>query len=161
MSPAAVAFGTVEIREYPVVLGDNPECHYGPSVHLGWEYTLPKGAEPLSEYEKSRGPRRKLKQLYMSQVQREALLKSAYSKAEVKQAIRLKQKVRQQRRLSNTSIISPLKNVGKGLRLWSRNKKLKRAVINLNKQNSTTNESVVTKKSIYSGWWLPLSEYIS
>jgi|Transcript_12037 hypothetical protein len=157
MSP--VAFGTVEIREYPVVLGDNPECHYGPSVNLGWEYTLSKGAEPLNEYEKARSPRRKIRQLYMSQVRREALLEPAYSKDEVKQAIRLKQKVRQQRKFSNTSI-SPLKNIGAGLRHWSTNKKVKRAVRNLNKQNATTNESSVAKKNIYSGWWLPLSEYI-
>eukprot|EP00978_Attheya_sp_CCMP212_P049002 scaffold602781_cov59-Attheya_sp.AAC.1 len=96
----------------------------------------------------------------MSQVRREALLEPAYSKDEVKQAIRLKEKVRQQRKFSNTSI-NPLTNVGQGLRHWSRNKKVKRAVRNLNKQNDTTTESSVAKKdNIYSGWWLPLSDYI-
>lgn len=34
-----VSFHNLQIREYDVVLGDNPSCRYGPPVEIGWDYS--------------------------------------------------------------------------------------------------------------------------
>jgi len=35
-----VQFSTIEIREYPIVLGDNPAVSHGPPLSISWEYDV-------------------------------------------------------------------------------------------------------------------------
>uniref|UniRef100_A0A7S2PCG5 Uncharacterized protein n=1 Tax=Skeletonema marinoi TaxID=267567 RepID=A0A7S2PCG5_9STRA len=105
-----IKFNTVEIREFPIVLSNNPACEYGPSIEIGWEYTdinTADNAIRVSQYEKERfGKRRHEKKgrpskLYLSQVRREAILKEAgYTDKEVKRAVREKSKARLKRSVS-------------------------------------------------------------
>lgn len=109
MAKSKLQFDTIEIREFPIILSNNPSCKYGPSIELGWEYDANSsdGTIIVSHYEKLReGKRRKEKAgcqsiLYLSQVQREAMLRDAgYSDKEVLNAMKTKAKARRQRSLS-------------------------------------------------------------
>ena len=53
-----VRFSTVEIREYPVVIGTNPSTVHGPPVELDW---LPQSSKclDLEQYEADRSPHRR------------------------------------------------------------------------------------------------------
>ena len=55
----SVSFSVVEIRRYPVTLGDNPSCNNGPPIQIDWEYielpSIPLNASELFHRERSRG----------------------------------------------------------------------------------------------------------
>ena len=53
-SVKSLQFGTIEYREYTIILGDNPCCRSGPPIGLGWEY------RPRGPYDVSAVERRKL-----------------------------------------------------------------------------------------------------
>lgn len=54
-SSLSVTFSNVEIREYDIVLGDNPSCSCGPPLSLGWRFDEHKFNEiPLEDFEQSR-----------------------------------------------------------------------------------------------------------
>ena len=54
-SRKSVRFEKVEIREYNIVLGDNPSCSNGPPVSLGWYYDKDQQQQmPLDTYEQKR-----------------------------------------------------------------------------------------------------------
>mmetsp|Transcript_19057 Transcript_19057/g.47133 ORF Transcript_19057/g.47133 Transcript_19057/m.47133 type:complete len:238 (+) Transcript_19057:155-868(+) len=50
----SVSFSSIEVREYPLCMGDNPGCLRGVPISMGWTYTEEK-ALSLDEYEESRG----------------------------------------------------------------------------------------------------------
>jgi hypothetical protein len=57
-----VAFSTVEVREHPRILGDNPSVKKGPALSLGWyipDRCRTRRYGSIDEYEKSRPPRRR------------------------------------------------------------------------------------------------------
>lgn len=64
-SSNSVRFRNVQIREYGIVLGDNPSCSKGPPVSLGWEYDQEGQQEVLVDvYEKWRvGQRRSMHEM--------------------------------------------------------------------------------------------------
>ena len=168
-----VKFNTVEIREYDIILSNNPACEYGPSIEIGWEYTDINTADDairVSQYEKDRfGKRRHEKhgrpsKLYLSQVRRESILKKAgYTEKEVNAAIRDKRKARLQRSVSTfQSLGTRIKATVSGRR---KERKVMRAVRNLQKlQNNQKGESPTDlfcdNVSLYKGWWIPYSAYI-
>ena len=168
-----VKFNTVEIREYEIILSNNPACEYGPSIEIGWEYTDINTADDairVSQYEKERfGKRRQEKngrpsKLYLSQVRREAILKEAgYTNKEIHAAIRDKRKARLQRSVSTfQSLGTRIKATVKGGR---KEQKVLRAVRNLQKlQNKQKGESptdlLLDNASLYKGWRIPFSAYI-
>lgn len=53
-----VTFGTVQVREYLMCLGDNPACDSGPPLSLSWDYIVPRSDKDVVEYERRRGPSR-------------------------------------------------------------------------------------------------------
>jgi len=163
-----IKFNTVEIREYPIVLSNNPACEYGPSIEIGWEYT--DTLFKVSQYEKERiGKRRRERpgrqsQLYLSQVRREAILKEAgYTDEEVKTAVKDKRRARMQRSMSTfLGVGTRINATFKGTK---KERKIMRAVRNLQKlQDNGKGESSTglfcDNASVYKGWWMPFSAYI-
>uniref|UniRef100_A0A7S1ZWS6 Uncharacterized protein n=1 Tax=Trieres chinensis TaxID=1514140 RepID=A0A7S1ZWS6_TRICV len=51
-----VSFSDVNIRHYPMTLGDNPSCRSGPPVQIGWTYTEapPVCMESFEQYRNNR-----------------------------------------------------------------------------------------------------------
>lgn len=93
-----VRFRSITIREYPPIIGDNPECKTGPSLAIGWN---PQSEVALSvdEYERHRPQRRTTNQLILSEWRRwEHFLSLGYAKAEIMAALKPVNIVRRQRR---------------------------------------------------------------
>lgn len=68
-------FGTIEIREYKLILGDNPQCSEGVALTLDWNYRIDEDIpKTVDDYEYYRLPRRKLKDLIMPAEDREEIL---------------------------------------------------------------------------------------
>lgn len=93
----SVSFNSVQIREHDVTLGDHPSSSTGPPVQLDWK---PKNESTidLDQYENSRQPRRKRRQLKLSFREREEMLSSSgFTVDQLKNAWMESLKVRQQR----------------------------------------------------------------
>jgi hypothetical protein len=165
---AKVKFSTVNIRQFPIILSNNPSCHYGPSIELGWEYedTEDEGQTiKVSQYESERGGKRRhtkagnTSKLYLSQVQREAMLKEAgYTDKEVKSAIKDKNKARRQRSMSKLLCIAP--RISASFEGSRREKKVGRAIRNMDRMKCNKDEErFYESRVIYRGWWLPFSAH--
>jgi hypothetical protein len=79
-----LTFTDVTIREYPVILGDNPSPKIGAPVGLDWDYTK-EFIMDVNEFEESRRGKRRTKphHLYLSYYKRLEILESAgYTKKE-------------------------------------------------------------------------------
>lgn len=68
-----VSFTSLEIREYPVVPGDHPQCSSGCPVSLDWNYQH-ASEHSVDQYEALRSTRRPRDQLRLSVQERESLL---------------------------------------------------------------------------------------
>ena len=166
-----VKFNTVEIREYDIILSNNPACEVGPSIEIGWDYTDVNTADNairVSQYEKERFGKRRVEKhgrqskLYLSQVRREAILKEAgYTDKEVKAAIRDKQKARLQRSVSTFESLGT--RINATIKGGRKERKVLRAVRNLQKlqkREPSTSYLMCDHASLYKGWWIPFSAYI-
>ncbi len=73
----SVRFENVEIREYDVVLGDNPSCSNGPPISLGWGYDGDQQVHlPLDTFEQYRdGKRRALHEMKVPGYMRHVILR--------------------------------------------------------------------------------------
>jgi len=86
-----VRFNKVEMREYPVTLGNSPSTSEGPPISLGWEYE-PATSTGIDEYESTRieggeCERRSKCQLRIPSAVREKMLANAgFSQREIKEA---------------------------------------------------------------------------
>lgn len=102
-SDKVVGFDSVEFREYPRVLSDNPSTSSGPPIGLGWRYD-PKETIllDLDSYEACREDTRRTKrELAIPSYFRENMLREAgYSRSEIKAAMKTATKVKQKRRSS-------------------------------------------------------------
>jgi len=95
-----VAFLEIEIREFPVGLGDNPAVVSGPPITLEWE-PQQRHVLNLDAYEGALGEdRRRGKELRMPSSVREELLKGFHSKEDLKQASQAARKVQRQRQMA-------------------------------------------------------------
>lgn len=93
----SVSFNSVQIREHDVTLGDHPASATGPPVQLDWK---PKNESTidLEQYENSRQPRRRRRQLKLSFQEREEMLSSSgFTVDQLKNAWMESLKIRQQR----------------------------------------------------------------
>jgi len=71
----AIHFGSIEIREYGTILGDNPQCSNGVALTLDWDYNLVEHTpNTVEDYENLRLPRRKIKEMMLSADDREEIL---------------------------------------------------------------------------------------
>jgi hypothetical protein len=103
-----VQFGEIEIRRYPMILGDNPSAQFGIPVSLGWEYEeIP--IMTVDDYEACRvGKRRtKLVQLVLSFYRRQAIVERlCVDPSEIKKVTRACLKIQRQRQ--TTAMILPV-----------------------------------------------------
>ena len=94
----SVSFHTMEIREYSVILGDNPSCSSGPPVQLAWNS---HGSTELKidDYEEHRPPRRDQAQMLMSYNVRwwSLMRESGYTVSQLKRATDACQEARKAR----------------------------------------------------------------
>lgn len=156
-SKRRVSFDLVHIREYPIVLSDNPASRSGPSIELGWEYLPASNVEGLTsndgsisvhDYEaiKPSQKRRPMEKLHLRLYQRLYRVKiHDFSEHDIYAAEVEKEKIRKSRDRSN-AFRNPLTRIE-----WNatvRSMKIRTAVRNA---NSTKKRST----NIYRGWWNP------
>ncbi|KAL3823500.1 hypothetical protein ACHAXA_010822 [Cyclostephanos tholiformis] len=79
-----VCFASVQVREYPVILGDNPSCTSGPPLTLDWNYNAELSCT-IDEWERRRDTTRHLR--VPSSVRMEYLLDTGFTLAQVLTAI--------------------------------------------------------------------------
>lgn len=125
VKPAAIAphrftvqFDTITVREYGIVLGDNPACRSGPSVSIGWEYDeFPEIL--VDDFESIReGNRRTKRGMLMDRSHRVKVFKRlGYADNDIIEAVRLNKKIHQARlqTLSKGIVGSKLSNVSRKL----------------------------------------------
>lgn len=154
-------FDTVEIRNYPFVLSDNPGGKYGPSIELGWEYinepikssndaSKNAGVLNLNAYEKQRQGKRK-NRLYLSHLERESmLLEAGYSEEDLARAIHRKNSIRRGMLLSNL-LMNPVTKMQMKLQGERRIRKLGRANTNL-KAMQKNGDMFYEHSEIYRSW---------
>mmetsp|Transcript_22554 Transcript_22554/g.42803 ORF Transcript_22554/g.42803 Transcript_22554/m.42803 type:complete len:301 (+) Transcript_22554:167-1069(+) len=98
LSTRSVSFDKVDIKEFPMTLGDHPSAVSGPPVALDWERIQRERCVLLDEYEASRSPRRNRKQLKLSLRDRKGELQKQFSAEQVNQAWREARAIREQRK---------------------------------------------------------------
>eukprot|EP00529_Nitzschia_sp_RCC80_P035665 CAMPEP_0113482596 /NCGR_PEP_ID=MMETSP0014_2-20120614/23001_1 /TAXON_ID=2857 /ORGANISM="Nitzschia sp." /LENGTH=176 /DNA_ID=CAMNT_0000376119 /DNA_START=127 /DNA_END=657 /DNA_ORIENTATION=- /assembly_acc=CAM_ASM_000159 len=92
-----VDFESLTIREYPVILGDNPNVSSGAPLSLGWEYTE-QPRRNIDMYEYTRKERRSRKHLAIPvEVRGQILLKMGYSIEELAMATMESDEIKRQR----------------------------------------------------------------
>lgn len=112
------SFSTLEIREYPITLGDNPGGARGPPVSLDWKHDEDQTQViPLETYEDMRSPRRSRSDLHMAEnLRRWRLLREkGYSLRELERASKAAEAVRKQRKnsLKPNPVSKMKKKIGK------------------------------------------------
>lgn len=123
-SKRRISFRDVTVRDYDMVLGDHPNCSWGPPVALGWSY-LEYEPLDLNEYEYHHSRRRPLKKLVLSSNYRTEMLRPEHSNEEIRLAV--KEKDRAMLRRSVTRKLLPLSGVEDALE--SAGRKVKRAAL--------------------------------
>lgn len=97
------SFSTLEIREYPITLGDNPGGAQGPPISLDWEHNKKQTKViPLEMYEELRPPRRTRHEMHMAHnLRRWRLIREkGYTLKDLEEASRAAEAVRKQRKKS-------------------------------------------------------------
>lgn len=98
LASRSVSFDTIDIKEFPMTLGDHPSAATGPPVTLDWEKVARERCIALDEYEASRSPRRNRKQLKLSMRDRKGILQKQFTAEEVNKAWSEAKAIREQRR---------------------------------------------------------------
>lgn len=89
-SLGSIVFDRLEIREYPIQVGDNPSVSGGVPLTIGWEYDKDATAVlNVEEYEENRPPRRSMQDMAVpKKLRNKMLIESGHSRSEVTQAVR-------------------------------------------------------------------------
>uniref|UniRef100_A0A7S4KCJ7 Uncharacterized protein n=1 Tax=Odontella aurita TaxID=265563 RepID=A0A7S4KCJ7_9STRA len=98
-----VTFHSVTIREYPMTVGDHPNCSYGPPVSLGWDYDEYESID-MNYFETHRPHRRNLRQMMLNYYHRKNMLLhwGGYSQEELDMATVNAKRVKKQRNFTST-----------------------------------------------------------
>jgi hypothetical protein len=109
-SQKGVRFESIKVREYNMILGDNPSCCYGPPVTMEWQYDE-TGELSIDEYEECRPPRRKTYQMALGSRRRtNYLLESGdYTPDEIQKVEKDIRKIQRQR--GRTKMMLPFSKV--------------------------------------------------
>jgi hypothetical protein len=98
-----ISFGSIQVREYELVLGDNPDVKVGPPISLGWSF-VEHEQEPLDEYETRRNANRiRRPNLRMSSITRKNLLRNVFGVSEEEIAATEKEIQRIQKRRASSA----------------------------------------------------------
>lgn len=102
-----VTFHSVTIREYPMTIGDHPNCSFGPPVTLDWDYDEYESID-LNKFESHRPRRRNLREMMLNYYRRKNMLLhwGGHSEEELEAATKRASRVKKQR--SVTSIFMPV-----------------------------------------------------
>ena len=97
----SVRFHTVEFREYPVILCDNPSAS-GPPIGLGWEYDPEDTLQAqIDDYESHRhGDDRRTKSglRIPPHIREDKLIQAGYSRSEIRSVVQMSDKEKERRR---------------------------------------------------------------
>jgi hypothetical protein len=106
-----VTFIDVTIREYPIIVGDNPAGTGGPPLTIGWKHVSSVDLD-IDKYEEARaGNRRKQQEIQMKQDYRKQLLRSlGFSLAEMQKGTKAANIVRNRRRHVNAVLYKDASN---------------------------------------------------
>ena len=110
LNKKVVGFASVQVKTYPVILGDNPAVSSGPPVTLDWEAET-SSSSSIDEWEMARciDRRRSREEIRVPPcVRTEWLLEAGFSPLQVHEAIQDIQKEQQRRRSS--IVKSPLQD---------------------------------------------------
>lgn len=94
-----VSFSSLDIKEFGITLGNHPNSCSGPPIRLDWEAKKGERTMSLDEYEQTRNPRRKRRQMRYSYRHRKGVLEGekGFSEEEVNEAWTEALKIQQQR----------------------------------------------------------------
>ena len=128
-----VKFDSIKIREYDMILGDNPSSSSGPPVTIDWDYNELSSVS-LDDYEQHRGPRRSNHQMRMNRMYRTQILcdSAGHTEDEILKVKYDCKKIRKQRGF--TRLMLPLSKMEEATQSASR--KLKRLRNNEHKSMS-------------------------
>jgi hypothetical protein len=103
-----VTFGDLEIRKYPMTIGDHPDCYNGIPVSLGWDYDEKSSIKlSVSEWERRRSPRRNGEALLLTWRHRETIVvRAKCGLKEIRRIERETSRVRRQRERTIRSVQS-------------------------------------------------------
>jgi len=100
-----VHFSEIEIRNYPMILGDNPSVSYGPPVCLAWKYDSVDRVS-VDFYENNRGKRRTLFQMNLNYHSRMQILeKGEYTKEDIKEVRKCVTRTKIKREITKSFLI--------------------------------------------------------
>lgn len=110
----SISFGNVQIRQYDVIIGDNPSTKKGPSIDIDWKYQQ-NHEIPIDTYESKReGVRRTVSKLFIAPKERmHRLNKWGYTNSEIltvqKEASAMRERWNKSRILEMNNILSKMK----------------------------------------------------
>jgi hypothetical protein len=101
-----VSFTTLEQREYPICLGDNPAGIWGVPISMDWDYSS-EVTLCLDDYEQHRPPTRQRTELRLPAEYRwDMLVETGYAKGEIRHAIQVTDQIRWRRmRTAKRSVV--------------------------------------------------------
>jgi len=94
----SVTFGHVQVREYPIILGDNTAVSEGPPLSIDWNYTTDIDVFTVEQFEASRPVKRSFREMIMPVNHRmECLIRCGVSTADMQKRIQEVNKKRLER----------------------------------------------------------------
>mmetsp|Transcript_1480 Transcript_1480/g.1592 ORF Transcript_1480/g.1592 Transcript_1480/m.1592 type:complete len:247 (+) Transcript_1480:124-864(+) len=99
-----VTFNTVKVREYPIILGDNPSVSEGPPLSIDWVY-IDVDEFDVEEYETTRPSRRGTPEMNIpASIRIDTLKRSGFTTKDIYQRVKEVKQVKQ-RRLETTTML--------------------------------------------------------
>lgn len=127
-----VSFDTLQIREYPIILGDNPYVTQGPPLQIDWDHDYEENWN-VDQYEETRPERRTFLEMVMPlEVRVQILQRNGESTKSINKRVREVQAMKIQRAetkelhlIGRTKTHERMELLGRGLRNFFTDKKKK------------------------------------
>jgi hypothetical protein len=95
----SVNFSTIEVRSYPIILGENPSVSSGPPVTIDWEHQDVE-EYTISDYEKAKPQKRSKAEMLLPAMVREAWLCDHHARSEMLEVGKEIQRIKKSRNIS-------------------------------------------------------------